>query len=791
MGNNLEFIVRMRDEASKNAKNISASVGDMGKATQGATVSAQALNAQMAALNKLPKGPQSDFLKQFAQLDALQKNLPASVNRTVDALTNQYVKLQMTARQQAQFNAVVQAGVPLGSAAAKGIAEMAGAVYDLRKQQEELAPASDRSSSAGQRLAATLTRRLIFAAAIREVKQLAVELYKLTEGLAAVGDQSKRTGLNTGAFQTLQNVAKAGGIAPDEFAKSAQGMAAALNEGLRVSNSLRQVFALNGLSLKDSAGKAKDLNVLLMDAANLVRNARTEQDKFLIVQELGLPPTEKWVKLLEKGGPALLTAIANMKAAGTEIDERLIRKAQRFDEAWTSSWAKFTIGLRGAIVTAADALGEFASNPKVQKVAEILTKAVTPTPVRIAKDIYDKLGSSYQGAGAVPGVSSPASRVRQGFGDLETLAPNQKLQDALDKAYPSQEAQRTKSLELTKKQNSEDQARLGILGELATVNEKTRQKELEIQGQALNGITISEKRRQQLIDLARAQAEAAQVAVRTANGVATAEELRKVKENELKLAVLNGTMTQKEATVALQAHQKQIEQTTKQMEVYKAALPGLKQFELDAKDLRLQLDQVSTTSLNAITTNLTDITMGTVSAADGFRNLGLTVIRSLQEMLIKMLIVAPIAKALQSTLSGFVGGGLPSPGDANFIGPIQSAKGNVFNSSGLSRYSNQIVNRPTMFAFAKGAGVMGEAGPEAIMPLQRDSSGKLGVRGGGGGGINYAPTFILNTDGSARQEQGNNGDSDKERLMRELNNEVESLVTRKLLRERRAGGLLS
>ncbi|MDZ8348127.1 hypothetical protein SNB20_02610, partial [Escherichia coli] len=38
-----------------------------------------------------------------------------------------------------------------------------------------------------------------------------------------------------------------------------------------------------------------------------------------------------------------------------------------------------------------------------------------------------------------------------------------------------------------------------------------------------------------------------------------------------------------------------------------------------------------------------------------------------------------------------------------------------------------VVNRPTFFAFAKGAGVMGEAGPEAILPLRRGADGKLGV----------------------------------------------------------------
>ena len=57
-----------------------------------------------------------------------------------------------------------------------------------------------------------------------------------------------------------------------------------------------------------------------------------------------------------------------------------------------------------------------------------------------------------------------------------------------------------------------------------------------------------------------------------------------------------------------------------------------------------------------------------------------------------------------------------------------SAHGNVFTSPGLSAYSNTVVSTPTLFPFAKGVGLMGEAGPEAIMPLKRLSGGDLGVK---------------------------------------------------------------
>ena len=70
---------------------------------------------------------------------------------------------------------------------------------------------------------------------------------------------------------------------------------------------------------------------------------------------------------------------------------------------------------------------------------------------------------------------------------------------------------------------------------------------------------------------------------------------------------------------------------------------------------------------------------------------------------------------------------------------LESAKGTAwdygveaFAKGGA--FTNQIVDSPTMFKFAKGTGLMGEAGPEAIMPLKRDSNGNLGVRAGTTGG---------------------------------------------------------
>ena len=97
-------------------------------------------------------------------------------------------------------------------------------------------------------------------------------------------------------------------------------------------------------------------------------------------------------------------------------------------------------------------------------------------------------------------------------------------------------------------------------------------------------------------------------------------------------------------------------------------------------------------------------------------------------------------------------------GSTNIMNPMDprigvNAAGNVYNT-GLQKFgqggafTNSIVNSPTLFKFAKGTGLMGEAGPEAIMPLKRDSNGNLGVRAGGGGNVDV----VVNNYGSEKAE---------------------------------------
>lgn len=103
-----------------------------------------------------------------------------------------------------------------------------------------------------------------------------------------------------------------------------------------------------------------------------------------------------------------------------------------------------------------------------------------------------------------------------------------------------------------------------------------------------------------------------------------------------------------------------------------------------------------------------------------------------------------IEMALDSAINGLLGslfGGLSNsgpgfnPSPTGFMDMLRLAKGGAFGGSNVipfrngGTFTNSIVDRPTLFKFANGSqfGEMGEAGPEAVMPLRRDAAGRLGV----------------------------------------------------------------
>ncbi len=144
-----------------------------------------------------------------------------------------------------------------------------------------------------------------------------------------------------------------------------------------------------------------------------------------------------------------------------------------------------------------------------------------------------------------------------------------------------------------------------------------------------------------------------------------------------------------------------------------------------------------------------------------------SVLASMQKIILNAMIVNSLQSSmggggfLGGLFGGSAGGSTPSGSYNSAASGLQlNAKGGAYASASLSAYSNSIVRSPTYFAFAKGAGLMGEAGPEAIMPLTRSADGSLGVRvtgaqtsPAGSGEINITQHFTISGNGDAALKQ--------------------------------------
>lgn len=160
-------------------------------------------------------------------------------------------------------------------------------------------------------------------------------------------------------------------------------------------------------------------------------------------------------------------------------------------------------------------------------------------------------------------------------------------------------------------------------------------------------------------------------------------------------------------------------------------------------------------AMGGAVTTITDMLNGNV---DSWKDWGVSVLKIIQNVLVNMAVANGV-----SSIGSLFSFGASSAATASSGTAIQNAganftfnaKGNVYDSPSLSAYSNGVFQTPQLFAFAKGAGIFGEAGPEAIMPLTRAPNGDLAVRAVGmpqvSGGVPSVNFGDINIQGGSPQ----------------------------------------
>lgn len=184
-----------------------------------------------------------------------------------------------------------------------------------------------------------------------------------------------------------------------------------------------------------------------------------------------------------------------------------------------------------------------------------------------------------------------------------------------------------------------------------------------------------------------------------------------------------------------------------------------------------------------------------------------TLIESLGSMLVSFISNLSLSSAantgssggiLGSLVNGIVGivtGGIANSGSsAPFSGGPVSWESALAPNTGvmdsISKYTNTVISSPTTFPFAKGGvintGLMGEAGPEAIIPLKRGANGSLGISGGSGISNNVEINITIDSAGNAQSSS-----SDTASMAGQLGGLIKQAVSQELIRQTRPGGLLA
>jgi len=151
-------------------------------------------------------------------------------------------------------------------------------------------------------------------------------------------------------------------------------------------------------------------------------------------------------------------------------------------------------------------------------------------------------------------------------------------------------------------------------------------------------------------------------------------------------------------------------------------------------DLMGMANDAATMFGSAMTTAFEDAIVGGAK----FQDVLTALTTDLQKFVLRMALAGLLRAGADAISGAFTGGSSFSTAGGTNNGwttggfqttPIVNAHGNAFEAGNVIPFARGgLVDRPTLFPMARGTGLMGEAGPEAIAPLRRTASGDLGVQ---------------------------------------------------------------
>lgn len=204
---------------------------------------------------------------------------------------------------------------------------------------------------------------------------------------------------------------------------------------------------------------------------------------------------------------------------------------------------------------------------------------------------------------------------------------------------------------------------------------------------------------------------------------------------------------------------------------FDGAKRALNKYAEEATDMAANVERVVSNAMQTLEDTLVKAAM---TGKFEFKDMVNSIAEDIARLLVRTQITGPLAQGLSGMIDNIFGGSGGGSGGGFFDGWF--AKGAAFaDGQKITAYARGgIVGRPTLFPMAKGMGLMGEAGPEAVLPLTRTSSGRLGVEaiGGASGGNLYT----INVDARGSTDPAATSESVRQAVDEALNARIPGIV---------------
>lgn len=509
------------------------------------------------------------------------------------------------------------------------------------------------------------------------------------------------------------------------------------------------------------------------------------KDLFLNITSLDAKFTGTIAGWAEKipGGGALANFLGMdveaMKKAGDEADKEIEANKKRYNELWKrvtapNAQANYEAEARGANVKG-DGGTSRESRDAVSKLAQDSAKKTKEAKATL--EAGDRTLENYRAQART--LTETLETLRQ---TGETHAKNTEFSKQQSRFAELDEAAKTRAL--TAQEKSLLSSREAILNAAKVVDQKN--KEVEAQ-QKINGLA------QQANKYVTQMTEKTD-ALRDSAGLSSRQTQRMMEEAQLRQGWLNGGGKLDDAGYKkeLAALRKYYAEEDKLRGDWKAgAVAGWNEYLDAATNTYDAVKNVASSTLTGLSNMLTELmTTGTASV----KEFGKSMLKMILEITNQLIVAYTVQAAMGWINGGSKGGSTPGGSYANAAAGLTfNAKGGVYDSPGLSKYVNGVYDSPQYFTFqgaskfAKG-GVFAEAGPEAIMPLAKDSAGRLGVRAQGGGGMAPVINTTVNVDagGSVTTQTSSSGDA----MGRALADEMQNAALQVIQKHLKPGGMI-